>query len=151
MRCPYCGATEDKVIDSRIVKDGTAIRRRRECLKCGRRFTTYEYIEKSPIMLIKRDGRREPFDRAKLLNGITTACHKRPIPREKIEELVDVVESIIMDLGKLEVPSMEIGEEVMKRLKKLDEVSYVRFASVYRDFKDKNEFFEELKKLIEGR
>ena len=151
MRCPYCGATEDKVIDSRIVKDGTAIRRRRECLKCGRRFTTYEYIEKSPIMLIKRDGRREPFDRAKLLNGITTACHKRPIPREKIEELVDEVESIIMDLGKLEVPSMEIGEEVMKRLKKLDEVSYVRFASVYRDFKDKNEFFEELKKLIEGR
>jgi len=148
MKCPYCGSSENKVIDSRIVKDGKAVRRRRECLKCKRRFTTYEYIEKSPIMVIKRDKRREPFDRTKLLNGITTACHKRPIPREKIEELVDEIESAISDLGKLEVPSREIGEEVIKRLKKLDEVSYVRFASVYRDFKDKNEFFEELKKLI---
>ncbi len=148
MKCPYCGSDENKVIDSRIVKEGKAIRRRRECLKCGKRFTTYEYIEKSPVMVIKRDGRREPFDRAKLLNGIITACHKRPVPREKIEELVDEIESVISDLGKLEVPSREIGEEVIKRLKFIDEVSYVRFASVYRDFKDKNEFFEELKKLM---
>lgn len=148
MKCPYCGSDENKVIDSRIVKEGKAVRRRRECLKCGKRFTTYEYIEKSPVMVIKRDGRREPFDRAKLLNGIITACHKRPVPREKIEELVDEIESAISDLGKLEVPSREIGEEVIKRLKFIDEVSYVRFASVYRDFKDKNEFFEELKKLM---
>ena len=147
MKCPYCGDDNDRVIDTRLVKDGEAIRRRRECLSCGRRFTTYEYIEKTPLLVIKKDGRREPFERDKILQGILTACHKRPIPREKIENLVDEVVSVVSDLGKTEVESRIIGEEIMKRLKELDEISYVRFASVYREFRDKKEFLKELKNL----
>ncbi|MCD6277649.1 transcriptional repressor NrdR [candidate division WOR-3 bacterium] len=147
MKCPYCGDDNDRVIDTRLVKDGEAIRRRRECLSCGRRFTTYEYIEKTPLLVIKKDGTREPFERDKILQGILTACHKRPIPREKIESLVDEVVSVVSDLGKTEVESRIIGEEIMKRLKELDEISYVRFASVYREFRDKKEFLKELKNL----
>ncbi|HDI83730.1 transcriptional regulator NrdR [bacterium] len=147
MKCPYCGDDNDRVIDTRLVKDGEAIRRRRECLSCGRRFTTYEYIEKTPLLVIKKDGRREPFERDKILQGILTACHKRPIPREKIENLVDEVVSVVSDLGTNEVESRIIGEEIMKRLKKLDDISYVRFASVYREFRDKKEFMKELKNL----
>ena len=149
MRCPFCGGEEDKVVDSRQMKDGKAIRRRRECLLCGRRFTTYEYVEQAPLFVVKKDGRREPFDRGKLLKGIMTACHKRPVPRARIEELVDEVERALEDLGTVEISTRVIGEEVMKRLKALDEVSYVRFASVYREFKDKLEFMEELKRLLE--
>ncbi len=147
MKCPYCGDDNDRVINTRLVKDGEAIRRRRECLSCGRRFTTYEYIEKTPLLVIKKDGRREPFERDKILQGILTACHKRPIPREKIENLVDEVVSVVSDLGTNEVESRIIGEEIMKRLKKLDDISYVRFASVYREFRDKKEFMKELKNL----
>lgn len=147
MKCPYCGADNDRVIDTRIIKEGEAIRRRRECLSCGKRFTTYEYVEKTPIYVIKKDGTREAFERQKLLQGVLTACHKRPISREKIEKLVDEVIVVISDLSKAEVKSRFIGEEVMKRLKEIDEISYVRFASVYREFKDKEEFLKELKKL----
>ncbi len=147
MKCPYCGDDNERVINTRLVKDGEAIRRRRECLSCGRRFTTYEYIEKTPLLVIKKDGRREPFERDKILQGILTACHKRPIPREKIENLVDEVVSVVSDLGTNEVESRIIGEEIMKRLKKLDDISYVRFASVYREFRDKKEFMKELKNL----
>jgi len=147
MKCPYCGADNDRVIDTRIIKEGEAIRRRRECLSCGKRFTTYEYVEKTPIYVIKKDGTREAFERQKLLQGVLTACHKRPISRGKIEKLVDEVIIVISDLSKSEVKSRFIGEEVMKRLKEIDEISYVRFASVYREFKDKEEFLKELKKL----
>ncbi|RKZ21410.1 transcriptional regulator NrdR [bacterium] len=147
MKCPYCGYDEDRVVDTRVIKDGTAIRRRRECLRCKRRFTTYEYIEKTPLIVIKRDGRREPFEREKLLQGIRIACRKRPVSEDKIEEMVDEIEQALWELGKTEVSSREIGKEVMKRLRKLDEVAYVRFASVYREFKDVEEFVKEIKKL----
>ena len=134
-------------MDTRVIKDGTAIRRRRECLRCKRRVTTYEYIEKTPLIVIKRDGRREPFEREKLLQGIRIACRKRPVSEDKIEEMVDEIEQALWELGKTEVSSREIGKEVMKRLRKLDEVAYVRFASVYREFKDVEEFVKEIKKL----
>ncbi len=147
MKCPFCSGEDDKVIDTRIVKDGEAIRRRRECLSCGKRFTTYEYIEKFPLLVIKKDGRREPFEREKILKGVMTACHKRPITIKQIEQLVEEVTSLIFDLGKNEVESSFIGEEIMKRLKVLDDVSYVRFASVYREFEDKEEFLKEIKNL----
>lgn len=147
MKCPYCSGDDDKVIDTRIVKDGEAIRRRRECLTCGKRFTTYEYIEKFPLLVVKKDGRRETFEREKILKGVMTACHKRPITIKQIEQLVDEVTSLIFDLGKNEVESSIIGEEIMKRLKELDDVSYVRFASVYREFEDKEEFLKEIKNL----
>jgi|UniRef100_A0A7C4U746 transcriptional repressor NrdR len=147
MKCPYCSSDNDRVVDTRIVKDGEAIRRRRECLNCGKRFTTYEYIEKFPLLVIKKDGRREPFEREKILKGVMTACHKRPITIKQIEQLVDEVISVLFDLGKYEVESTFIGEEIMKRLKKLDDVSYVRFASVYREFEDKEEFLKEIKNL----
>ena len=147
MKCPYCGYDEDRVVDTRVIKDGTAIRRRRECLRCKRRFTTYEYIEKTPLIVIKRDGRREPFEREKLLQGIRIACRKRPVSEDKIEEMVDEIEQALWELGKTEVSSREIGKEVIKRLRKLDEVAYVRFASVYREFKDVEEFVKEIKKL----
>lgn len=147
MKCPFCFRDNDKVIDTRIVKDGEAIRRRRECLSCGKRFTTYEYIEKFPLLVIKKDGRREPFEREKILKGVMTACHKRPITTKQIEQLVDEVTAIIFDLGKNEVESFIIGEEIMKRLKELDDVSYVRFASVYREFEDKEEFLKEINNL----
>jgi transcriptional repressor NrdR len=147
MKCPYCGAEDNKVVDSRSGKDGKSVRRRRECLSCNRRFTTYEYVEKTPLMVIKEDGREEPFDRQKLLMGIMTAAHKRPVTKAEIEKIVDEIEESLSDLGTLTVPSKRIGEEVMKHLKELDEVAYVRFASVYRDFKDKEQFLKEINGL----
>ncbi|MCM8778249.1 MAG: transcriptional regulator NrdR [Candidatus Omnitrophica bacterium] len=149
MNCPYCKHSETKVIDSRISQEGMAIRRRRECLKCKRRFTTYEKVEEMPLMVVKKDGRREPFDRNKLLNGIRKAVEKRPIETEKIEEMLDKIE---MDLQKNaennEVTSRQIGELVMKYLRSLDQVAYVRFASVYREFKDVHQFMLELRGLL---
>jgi len=147
MKCPFCGSEDNKVTDTRPGKEGKSVRRRRECLACSRRFTTYEYVEKSPLLVIKRDGREEPFDRQKLLLGIMTAAHKRPVTRVEIEKIVDEIEEDFCDLGNLTIPSKLVGEEVMKRLKELDEVAYVRFASVYRDFKDKEEFLKEVNGL----
>lgn len=147
MKCPFCGSEDNKVTDTRPGKEGKSVRRRRECLACSRRFTTYEYVEKSPLLVIKRDGREEPFDRQKLLLGIMTAAHKRPVTRVEIEKIVDEIEEGFCDLGNLTIPSKLVGEEVMKRLKELDEVAYVRFASVYRDFKDKEEFLKEVNGL----
>lgn len=148
MKCPFCGQERDKVIDSRLSKNGEAIRRRRECLSCERRFTTYEYIESS-LMVVKKDGRREPFDREKLLRGIRKACEKRPVGTEAVERLVEGIEREIQDSGQKEVTSNEIGERVMSALRTLDGVAYVRFASVYRSFKDTTQFMEELKRLLE--
>lgn len=148
MKCPFCGDIEDKVIDSRISVEGDTIRRRRECLKCQKRFTTYERIEEVPLMVIKKDGRREPFDRKKLLAGILKACEKRPVPMEKIEAMVDEVERLLQKNYEKEVSSTHIGEFVMKQLHDLDEVAYVRFASVYRQFKDINQFMKELSTLL---
>ena len=148
MICPFCGHGEDKVIDSREASDGAAIRRRRECLKCKRRYTTYERIEESPLLVIKRDGRREPFDRKKILSGVIKACEKRPVPLEKSEELVNELEREITREFDREVPAVEIGERLMRRLHELDEVAYVRFASVYRSFKDLNQFMKELRELL---
>ncbi|MFA5339414.1 MAG: transcriptional regulator NrdR [Candidatus Omnitrophota bacterium] len=148
MKCPFCGNIEDKVIDSRISAEGDSIRRRRECLKCQKRFTTYERLEEHPMMVIKKDGRREPFDRKKLLSGILKACEKRPVPMDKAEGMVDEVERIIQRNYEKEVSSTAIGEFVMKQLHDLDEVAYVRFASVYRQFKDINQFMKELSGLL---
>ncbi len=147
MKCPYCGHEEDKVVDSRSSKEGQAVRRRRECLKCEKRFTTYEYIETVPLTIIKNDQRREPYDRQKLMHGITSACNKRPISTDKIEALVDRIENQIQKLSKTEIPSKEIGGLVMNELYQMDDVAYVRFASVYRKFKDKGEFITEVKEL----
>jgi transcriptional repressor NrdR len=147
MKCPYCGHEEDKVVDSRSSKEGQAVRRRRECLKCEKRFTTYEYIETVPLTIIKNDQRREPFDRQKLMKGILSACNKRPISTDKIEAVVDRIENQIQKLSKTEIPSKEIGGLVMNELYQLDDVAYVRFASVYRKFKDKGEFITEVKEL----
>ncbi|OGC76703.1 MAG: transcriptional regulator NrdR [candidate division Zixibacteria bacterium RBG_16_40_9] len=148
MKCPFCSHEEDKVVDSRTAQDGRAVRRRRECLKCGKRFTTYEFIETVSLTVVKNDGRREPFDRQKLLKGMVLACNKRPISEKKLEAIVDEIEEELLALSKKEITSPEIGELVMKKLKEVDEVAYVRFASVYRKFKDKNEFFDELKGLL---
>ena len=148
MKCPSCGHLEDKVIDSRSAKEGQAIRRRRECLKCMRRFTTYETIETTPLLVIKKDGRREPFHREKILNGLLRACEKRPIPAERLNAIVDKLEGDLIRQGADEVPSSEIGERVMEELRSLDEVAYVRFASVYRHFKDLNQFLEELRSFL---
>ena len=148
MKCPYCSYEESKVIDSRPVEEGNSIRRRRECLKCGERFTTYEKIEHISLVVVKKDGTREQFDREKLLSGLLRACQKRPVSVEQLEILVDDVETILSNSLEREVTSHYIGELVMTRLKKIDEVSYVRFASVYRQFKDINTFMEELKKLL---
>ena len=148
MKCPFCGASEDKVIDSREAADGAAIRRRRECDKCQRRYTTYERLEESPLLVVKRDGRRESFDRKKVLSGVLKACEKRPIPMEKIEALVDQVEREVGKEFEKEVSSVEIGQRVMQHLHELDEVAYVRFASVYRSFKDLNQFMKELRELL---
>ena len=148
MKCPSCGHLEDKVIDSRSAKEGQAIRRRRECLACQRRFTTYETVETTPLLVIKKDGRREPFSRDKILNGLLRACEKRPIPAERIHAIVDTLEAEVMQKGLDEVHSSEIGERVMAELHQLDEVAYVRFASVYRHFKDLNQFLEELRSLL---
>lgn len=148
MKCPYCGHIEDKVIDSRLSQDGIATRRRRECLKCEKRFTTYERIEESLPHLVKKDGSREPFDRGKIVQGMRIACRKRDVPTEEIEKAVERLEAKFMEYGEKEVPSAVVGEAVMKALKKLDEVAYVRFASVYREFRDINEFMSELKDLL---
>ena len=148
MKCPFCGYEESKVIDSRPTDEGERIRRRRECLKCTRRFTTYELIESLPIIVIKKDKTRETFDRDKLLNGMLRACEKRPVSFETIERAIDDIESVIQNSLDREVSSVKIGELVMDKLKEIDEVAYVRFASVYRQFKDINSFMTELAKLI---
>ncbi|HVN08644.1 MAG TPA: transcriptional regulator NrdR [Patescibacteria group bacterium] len=151
MKCPFCSHKEDKVVDSREATAGDLIRRRRECLKCKRRFTTYERIDEIPYMIIKKDGRRERFDRQKLLQGLLKACEKRPIPIPKIEALVEEIEAFVQESENRERTSSEIGEMLMNRLKKLDKVAYVRFASVYLDFKDVKEFLDELKGLLKER
>ena len=145
MRCPFCSYEEDKVVDSRTSKEGQAVRRRRECLECGKRFTTYEYIESISITIIKNDQRRESYDRQKLMQGIVSACKKRPVSIKKIESIVDTIENQIEKYGKSEIPSSEIGKMVMIQLYELDEVAYIRFASVYRKFKDVSEFISEVK------
>jgi len=149
MKCPYCGSNEDKVVDSRATGDNSSIRRRRECLKCGRRFTTYEYVEKIPLMVIKKDGRREEFRREKILSGLIKACQKRKVSLEQLEKVTDQIERKLQDTYDQEVSSKDIGELVMKHLYKIDDVAYVRFASVYRQFKDVNEFMKELKAVLD--
>ena len=148
MKCPFCGHEEDKVVDSRARSDGVAIRRRRECLACGKRFTTYEHVEEQPLMVIKKDGRREPFDRHKVLAGRVKACEKRPVSMDDLERLVDELERELSQQFEREAPSREVGERVMKKLHALDPVAYVRFASVYREFKDVEQFMRELKDLL---
>ena len=147
MKCPYCKHTESKVIDSRPTDEGERIRRRRECLKCGKRFTTYEVIETVPVVVVKKDKSREAFDRNKLLNGLLRACEKRPVPLETLERIVDEIETLLQNSLDREVPSTLIGTYAMDKLKKVDEVAYVRFASVYREFKDINTFMDELNKI----
>lgn len=149
MKCPFCGLDNTRVIDSRPADDNSSIRRRRQCDECGKRFTTYEKVEIIPLTVIKKDQTREPFDRSKIMAGIMRACHKRPIPVEKIEETVNKIENDIYNLGLKEVESNQIGEIVMERLKSLEQVAYVRFASVYREFKDVNTFMSELKKMLD--
>lgn len=151
MKCPYCGFVEDKVIDSRPTDEGSAIRRRRECSKCTKRFTTYEKVESLPIMVIKKDKTRQSFNREKLLNGLLRACEKRPVSANDLEKLVDEIESQAYNTLQREITSQAIGEMVMSNLKDLDEVAYVRFASVYRQFKDINTFMDELHKLLENK
>ncbi|MBN9658122.1 MAG: transcriptional repressor NrdR [Acidobacteria bacterium] len=148
MNCPFCGFKEDRVIDSRESKEGDVIRRRRECLQCVRRFTTYERIDEVPYMVVKKDGRREKFDRQKVLGGLLKACEKRPISMTKLAELVDEVEGRLADKGEREISTTEIGELLMKQLIQLDKIAYVRFASVYRDFQDVEAFLSELKDLM---
>lgn len=151
MKCPYCGYVESKVIDSRPTDEGTRIRRRRECLKCSKRFTTYEIVETVPIVVIKKDKSRETFDRNKLLNGLLRACEKRPVSIETLEKIVDEIENMLQNSLDREVPSNLIGKYAMEKLKNVDEVAYVRFASVYRQFKDINSFMEELSKMLKSR
>ena len=148
MKCPYCGEIDNKVIDSRLGKDGNVIRRRRECLECSRRFTTYEHIEEIPIMLIKKDGRREVFSRDKIRSGIKKACEKRNISMNVIEDFIDDLERDLRETGEKEIPSTDLGEKIMIKLHEMDDVAYVRFASVYREFKDVNDFVSELKGLL---
>ena len=148
MKCPYCSEIDNKVIDSRLSKDGNVIRRRRECLLCERRFTTYEHIEEVPVMIIKKDGRREVFNREKVSAGLMRACEKRNISVNVIEDFLDNLERDLKETGEKEIPSSFVGEKVMQKLHELDEVAYVRFASVYREFKDVNDFFAELKSLL---
>lgn len=144
MRCPYCHCEEDKVVDSRGSREGRAIRRRRECLSCSQRYTTYEYIETAALMVVKADGRREPYDRQKILKGLGMACKKRPISQEAIEQLADQIENQLQSLNENEVPSKTVGEFAMRALYQVDEVAYVRFASVYRKFKEVKEFLSEI-------
>jgi len=151
MKCPYCGHLDNRVIDSRLNKDATITRRRRACLSCDQRFTTYERLEVMVPMLVKKDGRREAWDRQKLVIGLEKACEKRPVSRDMIDEFVDEIEHKLQDYGKKEIPSKDIGEWVMQSLQALDEVAYVRFASVYRQFKDVNEFMKELKNILDER
>ena len=149
MKCPFCAHLDDKVIDSREGRAGDTIRRRRECLKCSRRFTTYERIDEIPYMVIKKDGRREKFERQKVLNGLLRACEKRPVSMSKLEQIVNDAEGLVVDSPERERKASEIGELIMNRLKRIDKVAYVRFASVYLDFKDVREFMEELKELLD--
>lgn len=151
MKCPFCGQDEDKVVDSRATKDGNAIRRRRECIRCGERFTSYERVENLLPMIIKKGGSREPFDRGKVLVGLSKALEKRPVDMDTRERAVDTVEKKLLAMDAKEVPSAVIGEELMSILKDIDKVAYVRFASVYRDFTDPNEFIEELKSLLNSK
>ena len=148
MKCPYCAHLESKVVDSRPADEGASIRRRRECLSCHKRFTTYETIESLPLMVIKKDGSRQSFDRNKVMGGLIRACEKRPVPYQILEQLVAEIEQVLQNQMEREVSSAQIGELVMERLKKVDEVAYVRFASVYRQFKDINTFMNELNKLL---
>ena len=150
MKCPFCGYAESKVMDSRPTDEGSRIRRRRECLQCGKRFTTYEIIESLPIIVVKRDKSREAFDREKLLNGMLRACQKRPVSIETLEKVIDDIEAQIQNSLEREVTSRRIGEYAMEKLKDIDEVAYVRFASVYREFKDINSFHEEISRLMSG-
>lgn len=151
MKCPYCGYSESKVVDSRPTDEEAAIRRRRECEKCGKRFTTYEKIEEMPLIIVKKDGSREVYQRSKMMNGLLRACEKRPISISQIEAIADDIEKELYNSMEKEIDSKRIGELVMNRLKKIDDVAYVRFASVYRQFKDINTFLEELNKLINER
>jgi transcriptional repressor NrdR len=148
MKCPFCGFVNDKVVDSRESKEAESIRRRRECLQCAKRFTTYERIDEIPYMVVKKDGRREKFERQKVLNGLLRACEKRPVSMGKLEQLVNEAEAFVIDSAERERKSSEIGELIMNRLRKLDKVAYVRFASVYLDFKDVQEFMTELNDLL---
>ena len=148
MRCPFCGHIEDKVVDSRESREGDAIRRRRECLRCGRRFTSYERLEELPILIVKKDGRREPFDPRKLMRGLSAACQKRPVPQNRLEEVAADIQSRLLEISDREIPSRHLGELVMDALKQLDSVAYVRFASVYRDFKDLPDFVKALEGLM---
>ncbi len=148
MKCPFCGEIDNKVIDSRLSKDASVIRRRRECIICTRRFTTYEHIEEIPVMIIKKDGRREVFSREKVRSGIQKACQKRDISINVIEDFLDELERDLREAGEKEIPSNKIGEKIMAKLNEIDDVAYVRFASVYREFKDVNDFVSELKSLL---
>jgi transcriptional repressor NrdR len=147
MKCPYCGFTQDRVVDSRESKEADSIRRRRECERCEKRFTTYERLDEIPYMVIKKDGRREKFERQKVLSGLLRACEKRPVPAAQLESIVNQVESYVMDSAERERSSAEVGELIMRELKTLDTVAYIRYASVHRDFKDVNEFKSELESL----
>lgn len=149
MRCPFCGYAESKVIDSRPAEEGATIRRRRECLACQKRFTTYEIMERLPLIVVKRDGSRQTFDKIKVMNGMLRACEKRPVSIQALEKIADEIEQELQNSLEREVSTTEIGEMVMSKLKHVDEVAYVRFASVYRQFKDVNTFFDELQKLID--
>lgn len=151
MKCPYCNKLGDKVVDSRESKEGASIRRRRECLFCGKRFTTYERISETPLMVVKKDGRREDFDRGKLLAGLLKACEKRPVPRNEIDKIVDEIETFLQENSEREVPTAEIGVLLMRKLQQLDKVAYVRFASVYREFKDISEFLQEINELFDSK
>jgi transcriptional repressor NrdR len=151
MKCPFCGDLDNKVIDSRVSKDGSVIRRRRECVECSRRFTTYEHIEEIPIMIIKKDGRREVFSREKVRSGMQRACQKLDISMNVIEDFIDDLERDLRETGEKEIPSREVGEKVMAKLHTLNDIAYVRFASVYREFKDVNDFVSELKSLLSER
>lgn len=148
MKCPFCGYTESKVIDSRPAEEGATIRRRRECLDCSKRFTTYEIIERMPLVVVKRDGSRQTFDKVKLINGMVRACEKRPVTLSQLEKIADDIEQDLQSNLEREIKTVDVGEMVMNRLKDIDEVAYVRFASVYRSFKDINTFMDELSKLL---
>lgn len=149
MKCPYCSNPDTRVVDSRPAEDGASIRRRRSCDACGKRFTTYEKVETIPLIIIKKDNTREQYNRRKIENGIIRACYKRPVPAEEIERMADRIETMVFSLEEKEIPSSVVGEMVMDGLKGLDEVAYVRFASVYREFKDVNTFMDELKKILD--
>ena len=149
MKCPFCSHLEDKVVDSRESKEGDVIRRRRECLSCGKRFTSYERIDQIPHMVVKKDGRRERFDREKVLQGLLKACEKRPVPVKALEQIADGVEAIVQESPDREVPTTQVGEFLMSHLRELDKVAFVRFASVYRDFKDVDQFMATLKGLLD--